>query len=121
MSENQAEPQVSQIPSQVLKTPQASQDNLKPWDIALTKDSNPKDIETAKKILDPWLENMQKDISEIFAKNGITIYQITILHPGTKSPMFMLSGSNFLTAKLAVAAARELRGRVAEELSVDNV
>ena len=120
MAENQPESKVSQVPLAASQPPQAPQDNLKPWDIAITKTSDPKDIEAAKKILDAWLEDMQKDVSELFAKNGITIYQITILHPGTKSPMFMLSGSNYLTARLAVAAARELRGRVAEELSVDN-
>lgn len=108
MSADQVEPQVSQ------------NKDLKPWEIVIEKSDEKEILQQKKEAVNQWLKQLQEDVSGLLSKNGITVYQITILHPGTRSPMFILSGNNYVTGKLAKAAYLELRGRVAEEFAVDN-
>ena len=66
-----------------------------------------------------WTEDLKKDLSDLLAKNGVTVFELGFVHPGTKGTMLIANGGVFETAKVAVAVTRELRGRVAEQLAID--
>lgn len=74
--------------------------------------------ELLQKRIDTWMEETQKDVSELLEKKGIKEYQLSFLHKGTNSPMLMVRGGLFNTAKLAVSATNELRKQVAEQLQI---
>jgi hypothetical protein len=72
--------------------------------------------ETLQQHVDTWMEEIQKDISELLKERGIEKFQLSFIHKGTNSPMMMIRGGLFECAKLAVSAANELKKQVAEHL-----
>lgn len=98
---------------------QALNKSLHPSQVNWNKISSDEEKKQVDDIIDEWLKNLQKEVSDLLEKHGATTYQLTILHEGTKKPMLMARGSIYEAAKLAVSATRQLRGQIAEELSTE--
>ena len=100
-------------------SPQASIDNLRPWEINF-KDIKDADQKKAVEIIvSKWTEQLKKDLDRVLTENGITVYELGFVHPGSKGTMLISNGPLFDTAKVSVAITRELRGRVAEQLNME--
>jgi TPP-dependent indolepyruvate ferredoxin oxidoreductase alpha subunit len=93
--------------------------NLKPWEIDPRKIENVDDRKKAVIVLEEWLDTVQKQVSEVLSKHGVTTFQMSILHPCMKTPFVMGNGNNYTCAKIARAAALVLRDRVMQELQLD--
>ena len=92
--------------------------SLPPWEL---NTDNIKDEESAKKAeaqMNEWLEKLQKDLHELFTKNGIETFELDFIHIGTKTPILLTKGHNYIVAKLALHAATETKKRVEEELTI---
>jgi hypothetical protein len=93
--------------------------DLQPWNISLRDIQDPKLRAEAQKRLNTWLDELQKLIYELLQKNGITTFQISFSHSGTKTPILLHHGHTYNCAKLAQVAALTLKERVLEELNLD--
>jgi hypothetical protein len=109
----------SNVPAAPASSPQASIDSLPPWEIDFRNLKDPKEREKVELVMTKWTDGLRKDLAELLAKNGITVFELGFVHPGSKGTMLIANGGIFDTAKVAVAVTRELRGRVAEQLAID--
>jgi len=107
------------VPAAPAPSPQVSIDSLHPWEIDFRNLKDPKEKEKVELVMTKWTEGLRKDLAELLTKNGITVFELGFIHQGTKGTMLIANGGIFDTAKLAVAVTRELRGRVAEQLAID--
>lgn len=93
--------------------------DLHPSEIAWLDIKDEESKKNAQAIIDKWVEEVQKDVSHLLRKHHITKYQLSFLHEGSKTPMLLTQGTLYEVTKLSVVAARQLRNRVAEDLSID--
>lgn len=89
---------------------------LKPQYINLKEIKDDRERIEAENILDKWVENIYKDISNLLEKYDLNIYQLSFLHPGTRNPILLARGDLFQTAILATTAARQLKTQIDEKL-----
>ena len=114
----------SQSKTEAVKKTQEDQDaislldNLHPSKINWGNISDDNQKKIAQEAIDKWIDTLHKDVSELLGKHGITKYQLSFLHEGSRSPMLIVRGNTYDAAKLAVVAARSLRDRVTDELAV---
>jgi hypothetical protein len=93
-------------------------DNLKPQHINWPKIEDNDIRNKAEKIIDEWLNTIHKDISELLEKHDLTVYQISFIHPGTKTPILLTRGDLLQTAILAATATRQLKTQIDERIQV---
>jgi hypothetical protein len=92
--------------------------NLSPQDIDIKKIADKTQAESAKKVIDSWLDSIDADITKVLTEHGVNVYQMTILHPGSKMPLMLAHGNLYAVTKLAVSTARTLKKQVDDELGI---
>jgi len=92
--------------------------NLPPWDIDPETFQGEEDAKLAQERMNKWLEEFQKDLSQLLEKNGISVFTLDFLHKGSKTPILLTRGNSYVVAKLAKHAAIETKTRVEQELSL---
>jgi hypothetical protein len=97
--------------------PQASKDNLRPPEIDFEKITDENEKKAAAMAIKEWLQEIQKEVSDILEKKGVHVFQLSVLHEGTKNPLVLWKGSIYGAAKIAKHAASALKSQVLEELS----
>lgn len=98
----------------------ATKNDLPPWQIDLSKITDENERNIAQETIDQWIQNLQKDVSDLFTKNGLRVYQISFLHEGTKTPILLSKGSNFLCCRLAAYGHKALKDQVDKELTLES-
>lgn len=96
----------------------AIKNDLPPWQINLPQITNVEDQKEAERKIDIWIEKLQKDIYDLFSKNGIQTYQMSFVHEGSKIPLMLKRGSNYMACKLATESYKVLKNQVDNELSI---
>lgn len=103
--------------SSVSSTTTPPSNSLHPSKINYKNITDKAEQDKAKQLIDDWYDTIRKDVHALLAKHGVTVYEIGFVHDGSRNPMVIAHGHIFEIAKLSVVVARELRGRVAEELT----
>lgn len=98
--------------------PQAPIDNLRPWEINFKDIKDEKTKQHVEIIMKKWMNNLQKDLDDLLSKNGITVFELGFIHTATKGTMLITNGELLAVTKAAKLAYIELRGRVAEQVSL---
>ncbi len=93
-------------------------ENLPPWDLNTDAIKDEKEAKEAEELMTKWLDGLQKDLAELFSKNGIDTFELDFIHKGTKTPILLTKGNSYVIAKLALHAANETRKRVENELKL---
>jgi len=97
--------------------PQASKNNLKPQEIDFEKITDENEKKAAAIVIREWLQEVQKEVSDILEKHGVHVFQLSIIHEGTKNPLVLWRGGIYGAAQIAKHAASVLKSQVLEELS----
>jgi len=92
--------------------------NLPPWDIDPETFKGEEDAKLAQEQMNKWLEEFQKDLSQLLEKNGISVFTLDFLHKGSRTPILLTRGNSYVVAKLSKHAAIETKARVEHELSL---
>jgi hypothetical protein len=97
-------------------TPESAQkEGLPPWAINLDTLKDPQQAAAAQRAIDIWIEKLQKDLHELFSKNGITIWQLAFLQNGSRLPILMSKGHRYHTFRLAAYAQSSLEKQMIKE------
>lgn len=67
--------------------------NEQPWNIDPSKITDQQQLKQAQDRIDEWVQQLQKDISELLEKNGIEKYNLGFNHPASGDLIMINRGS----------------------------
>lgn len=91
--------------------------SLPPWEIDTSTIQDPEEKKEAQVEINKWADQLSEDLHVLLAKNGIEVYELSFLHEGSRKPMLLYRGHEFMTCKLACFARDKLKAQVDEQLT----
>ena len=96
----------------------AQQENLTPWNIDLDTITDIEERKKAEEAINKSVNELKQDIAALLNKNNVTVFEVAFVHPGSQIPILLTKGPNYTVARLGVYAAKALKARIDEELTV---
>jgi hypothetical protein len=91
--------------------------SLPPWEIDTSVIQDPKEKKEAQAEINKWADQLSEDLHVLLTKNGIEVYELSFLHEGSRKPMLLYRGHEFMVCRLACFARDKLKAQVDEQLS----